>query len=361
MGGIMHPPYPATTAALGGLPTIGVDVPICAVFLFLFLLGAISHMTILQVNMKRGHKFIISGMIFGFCMSRIVTMIMRIVWAVYPRNGRIAIASNIFVAAGVVLLFIINILFAQRIVRASHPNSGWHPLFHYAFIILYVLIVLTLCAVITSVIQSPYTRNLNTKRIDRDIQLYGGTFYAVVSFLPILLVIGGLIIPRKTRVEKFGTGRFRHKIAILILASFLLCAGATFRVAANYAGGTRPRDDPARYQDKACFYIFNFTVEILVVYLYVLVRVDKRFFVPNGSHGPGDYSRKPIEESKDQRESVEGIDVAPEEEIFDDKSPEELARMDTERGRRSDLESGTPSHEENKPEHVPATAPTGTA
>ena len=355
----LHPPYPATTAALGGLPTVGVDVPICAVFLVLFIIGAASHMTILQVNEKRGHRFLISGMTFGFCMSRIVTMIMRIVWANYPRNARVAIASNIFVAAGVVLLFIINLLFAQRIVRASHPNSGWHPLFHYVFIAIYVLIVLTLIAVITSVIQSPYTLNLNTKRIDRDIQLYGGTFYAVISFLPILLVIGGLIIPRKTRVEKFGSGRFRHKIAILLLASVLLCAGATFRVAANYAGGTRPRTDPANYQNKACFYIFNFTVEILVVYLYVLVRVDKRFFVPNGSHGPGDYSRKPesVSEKEMRDESAEGMHITSEEETFDEMSPEELARQDQEKHNVSDEEKAIPSGSESKHEDLPATAP----
>ena len=301
-------------------------------------------MTILQINEKRGHRFLISGMTFGFCMSRIVTMVMRIVWANYPLNVRVAIASNIFVAAGVVLLFVINLLFAQRIIRAAHPNSGWHPLFHYSFIAIYVIIILSLCALITSVIQSFYTLNLNTKRIDRDILLYGVTFYSVISFLPIVLVIGGLLIPRKTRVEKFGSGRFRHKIAILLVASVLLCAGATFRAAVNYAGGTRPRTNPAKYQNKACFYIFNFTVEILVVYLYVLVRVDKRFFIPNGSHGPGDYSRKVESDlEKDIKdESAEGIHITSEEETFDLMSPEELARKDQEKNGVVDEEKAIP-------------------
>ena len=329
----LKPPYPSKYAGLGGLPTIGVDVPICSVFLVLFIIGAVAHMTILQTNQKRGHRFLISGMTFGFCMSRIVTMVMRIVWANYPTNVKVAIASTIFVAAGVVLLFVINILFVQRIIRASHPNTGWHPLFHYFFIAIYVVIVLSLTALITSVIQSFYTLNLNTKRIDRDILLYGVTFYAVISFLPILLLIAALVIPRTTRVEKFGSGRFRHKIAILIVASVLLCAGATFRAAVNYAGGTRPRTNPANYQDKACFYIFNFTVEILVVYLYVIVRVDKRFHVPNGSHGPGDYSRKPESdlEKEVRDESAEGMRITSEEETFDLMSPEKLARRDQEK------------------------------
>ncbi len=357
-----HPPYAATTASLGGLPTVGVDVPICAVFMVLFIIGAASHMTIFQINKRRGHTFVMSGMMFGFCMSRILTMILRIVWAVKPTNVSLAIAANVFVSAGVVLLFVINILFAQRIVRACHPNAGWHPIFHYAFIALYVLIVLTLGMLITSVVQSFYTLNLNTKRIDRDIQLYGGTFYAIISFLPVLLVIGGLIIPRKTRVEKFGSGRFRHKVAILLLASLILCLGATFRVAVNFAGGKRPRADPANYQNKACFYIFNFTVEILVIYLYVLVRVDKRFHIPNGSHGPGDYSRQPGVEPNDKNESRVGIHVAAEEEVFDDMSPEMLARLDSERGRASDAERAVrPSMDVYKLEQVPAAAPNGFA
>ena len=354
----LHPPYPAKTAGLGGLPTTNLDVPICTVFLVLFIIGAVLHMTIFQSNKKRGHRFIISGMLFGFCMSRIVTMVMRIVWAVYPRNVRVAIAANVFVAAGVVLLFVVNLLFAQRIVRASHPNSGWHPIFHYAFIALYVLIVVSLIALITSVIQANYTLNLNTKRIDRDIQLYGQTLYAVVSFLPIPLVVGGLIIPRKTRVEKFGSGRFRHKIAILLVAATLLCLGATFRTGVNYAGGERPREDPAPYQSKACFYIFNFTIEILVIYLYVLVRVDKRFFVPNGSHGPGDYSRKPETQADMKTESAAGMHIASEEEVFDDMSRENLARRDnTEMRRIPDEEGAISSRPGTKHSNSPPVAP----
>lgn len=350
------PPYPPTTASLGLIPTISVDVPICAVFLILFILGAASHMTIFQVNRARGHKFIISGMMFGFCMARIVTMVMRIVWATRPTNIRIAIAANVFIYAGVVLLFVVNVIFAQRILRACHPNTGWHPLFHHCFTALYVLIVLTLIMLITSVIQSFYTLNDNTRRIDRSIILYGQTFYCVVSFLPILIVIGGLVIPRETRVEKFGQGRFRTKIAILLNTSFLLCLGACFRVGTNYAGGDRPIEDPAGYQDKACFYIFNFTIEIIVILLYVIVRVDKRFWVPDHSKKRGDYSRgRDIQDHKGENKSVKsggegnmGDMIATEEETFDNMTNGEMIRgstkeaeVDEEKGAKG--EESTPS------------------
>jgi len=360
----LKPPYPPTTAGLGGLPTVSLDVPICAVFLFLFLIGAVCHMTILQINQRRGHKFIISGMMFGFCMARITTMIMRIVWATRPTNIRVAIAANIFVAAGVVLLFVINVLFAQRIIRACHPHAGWTAAFHWAFIAIYVLIVLTLVIVITANIQSFYTLNNNTKRIDRDLLLYGQTLYAFVSFLPILLTIGGILIPRKTRLEKFGHGRFRTKVAFLLGTSFLLCLGACFRVGTNYAGGTRPSSKPARYQSKACFYIFNFTLEIIVILCYVVIRVDKRFYVPNHSKKAGDYLRGPDfytrrEQGvmdKERGDTGLGSMIADEETTFDDMSREEVADhdrkmsgIDEERGIPLDSVSGSPPLQTPKP------------
>ena len=203
--------------------------------------------------------------------------------------------------------------------------------------------------VITSVVQTAYTLNTNTLRIDRDIQLYGSTYYAIVSFLPIPLVFGGLVVlPRKTKVEKFGSGRFRSKIGFLVVASALLCLGAAFRCGSVYHSiplrfhaypspernadlktnrtaymSPRPRNDPAWYQSKACFYIFNFGVEILVILMYLLVRVDRRFWVPNGSRAAGDYSRREgIEKATSITSGESHIEdvILPEEEVFDDMS-----------------------------------------
>jgi hypothetical protein len=50
---------------MGGVPKIGVDVPITAVFLALFIGAAAIHMTIFQLNQRRGHKFIFSALLFG--------------------------------------------------------------------------------------------------------------------------------------------------------------------------------------------------------------------------------------------------------------------------------------------------------
>ncbi|KIX04432.1 uncharacterized protein Z518_05300 [Rhinocladiella mackenziei CBS 650.93] len=322
----MGPPYPPKTASIGGVPTVGVDVPICVVFMFLFILGAAGHMTILQINLKRGHKFIMSGLMFGFCMARIVTMIMRIVWAVYPTDVQVAIAAMIFVSAGVLLLFLINLLFAQRIVRAAHPHFGWHRALKAVFTILYFLILAMLVVVITATVQSFYTLNQNIRDIDRDMQMAAATYFMFISFLPIPMVILGLVIPRKTRLEKFGSGRWRSKIAILLTSAGILCLGASFRAGTAYKN-PRPRDDPAWYHAKWCFYFFNFTIEIVVIYSYLVLRVDRRFHIPDQSKGPGDYlaEQNPKEGEGEQEAVFRSMSsvtrILSEEEVFDDESP----------------------------------------
>jgi len=76
----------------------------------------------------------------------------------------------------------------------------------------------------------------------------------------------------------------------------------------------RPIANPAWYHSKACFYIFNFTIEWTVVALYALIRVDRRFIVPDGSSAPGHYSGRTE------------IVVLSEEEVFDDDKSDEEGR-----------------------------------
>ncbi|KAF4542232.1 Family c-likeg-protein-coupled receptor protein [Lasiodiplodia theobromae] len=287
------PPYPPQTWSLGGRLEESVDIPVTAVFLALYIVGAIGHMALFKKNQKQGHKFLLTLLIFGFCMCRVVTCILRIASATRPTNIQLAIAAQIFVAAGVLLIYIINLIFTQRMIRAQHPRLGWSFRFGMFFKLTYVVTALTLIMVITVTVQSFYTLSINTRRIDRDIQLYCSTFFAYVSFLPIPLTLLGLILPRKKRLEKFGIGRWRSKIIVLLLATFILCLGAAFRCATAYLDPVPMTQPLPSYYSKACFYIFNFALEILVIYLYLAFRVDRRFHIPNGAKGPGQYARGP--------------------------------------------------------------------
>ncbi|KAK4222170.1 hypothetical protein QBC38DRAFT_490514 [Podospora fimiseda] len=286
------PPYPSPYAITGGIPTNSVDTPISAVLLVFFIASAATHMTIFQKNRRRDHKFLFSALLFGFSMARIVALTMRIVWANRQTNTNIALAAGIFVAAGVLLLFVVNLIFAQRIVRSYHPNFGWNKtvsiIWNFViFSVLGILIMVIICNV-----HSMFTLDIPTRMRERDVLRFAGVYLAVLAFLPIPIVLTALLWPTgkegKRQIEKFGQGRMRTKVRLLLGTAILLSLGAWFRAGTNFL--PRLRDDPAWYHHRAAFYCFNFVIELIVVYSYAIARFDKRFHIPNGSDGPGSYS-----------------------------------------------------------------------
>jgi hypothetical protein len=223
-------------------------------------------------------------------MARITTCILRIASVCLPHNIRLAIAAQIFIAAGVLLIFVINLIWSQRLVRSLHPKFGWHRGPSIFLRSLYVLIVFTLIILITATVQSFYTLRQRTKTIDRDLQLYGSTVFAIISFLPIPIVSVSLILAVPGTHERFGNGRLRTKIAILLAGATLLCLGASYRCGTSWLTPVPMSKPLPPYFHKAAFYIFNFGVEIITVYLYATMRVDLRFHIPDGARGPGSYN-----------------------------------------------------------------------
>ncbi|KAF7561769.1 hypothetical protein G7046_g2379 [Stylonectria norvegica] len=285
---IPGPPYPPQGASLGGRPTTSLDVPICAVLIAFFVGGAVFNMTVFQINRRRSHKFVLSGLLFGFCMARITANVLRIVWAERPTNVRVAIAASIFTNAGVLLLFIVNLIFAQRILRAYHPRIGWSRPGTLAFRFLFFSIPANLIMVIVAVVYSFYTLDVAKRTKIRDVQLVATTYLAVLAFLPLPITLLCVLLPRRAPMDKFGQGRMRTKIYLLLFTSTLLALGAGFRCAVGYY--KRPADHPMWFHSKPCYYCFNYVIEIIVVYSYAGSRFDRRFHIPDGSKAPGDYS-----------------------------------------------------------------------
>ncbi|KAJ4352637.1 hypothetical protein N0V95_004082 [Ascochyta clinopodiicola] len=298
------PPYPPMAWALGGAPVKKVDIPAQTIFMILFMIGAAVHMKIFQKNRARGHKFLFNLFIFFFCVSRILTSILRIASTVQSRNVKLAIAASIFVAAGVLILFIINLVFAMRLVRSMHPSLGWHPAFGIVFKLLCVLTGATIIMVIAGTVQSFYTLDPNTKAVDRSLQLYGSTFLAIVATLPLPITVLSLLIPYSPP-DRFGVGRLRTKVIVLLVSTTLLSIGAWYRCGSTWAPPV-PRSQPLPgYLGKGAFYIFNFFVEIQTVLMYAILRVDLRYHIPNGAKGFGSYS------SSQQLDDVEMQDSRP--------------------------------------------------
>ncbi|KAL4984087.1 hypothetical protein BDW68DRAFT_23795 [Aspergillus falconensis] len=296
-------PYASPTAGMGGLPSNIPDTVICAIFLAIYIGFAVTNMTILQKNNRREHKFVLSGMLFGFCMARITTLVLRIVWANRQHNVRISIAANIFVNAGVLLVYIINLILAQRILRAKQPHIGWHPVPRIGCKVFFFLLPAALIMVITAMVVSLYTLDPVTRSNCRDVQLTSLTYLLFFTCLPLLHIIPAILLPKSKQEETFGEGSMLAKIVIVTVSSFLCILIAGFKAGVLWSPA-RPISNPAWYHSKPAFYVFNFVLEIMILCLLTFSRIDKRFHIPNGSTKLGDYSgmkRMDVEDGSSER------------------------------------------------------------
>ncbi|PQE10329.1 family c-likeg- -coupled receptor protein [Rutstroemia sp. NJR-2017a WRK4] len=284
-------------ALIGGLPTPQTDVPICAVFIPIFLLGSLLNATLFFRNLRRKHKFIPSWLLNVFCLIRIVTCSTRIAWAKDPTNASLAVAAQVFNNAGVIFLYIINLLFAQRILRALQPGVGWNKGASVLVKGVFAGVVASLVMGITGLVISVNTHNPDTLRSIRDIGLATSTYIVVVTILPFVFLGLAYGLPASPEAENFGTGSMRAKTRVLLVSCFLATVIAGFKAGTTWE---RPRaaTDPAWYDAKAAFYCFGFVLEVSIVALLTAARVDRMFFVQNGCKGPGDYSR-PVEEGSE--------------------------------------------------------------
>lgn len=90
---------PAAGGFPGGTPVAGVDLPLTVIFLVMFAVGAYTHITLFRNNGKRGHKFLLSDLVFDFCMVRTLTCIFRIIWTFVAPRG-VILAAQIFENGG---------------------------------------------------------------------------------------------------------------------------------------------------------------------------------------------------------------------------------------------------------------------
>lgn len=282
-----------TTAQIGGLPTVGIDIPICSVFLALFVGLAASHMTLLQLNLRKGHKFIFNGMCFGFAMSRILACTMRIVWARQPSNADVALVASVFLNAGILLVYIINVLFAWRMVRASYPSFGWNPIARALNkVLLWAVLgfILPLIVIIVLRVKKPTLAGITTA--STVLSRLANTYFLIIALAaPVLLALAIVKSRRgKTVQDPFGEGSWNGKIIVLSTAIVLALIEAGFRCGTSWAPA-RLASDPAWWDSKAAFYCFNFMIDVMILTLFLVGRIDRRFHVPNKADGPGSYSR----------------------------------------------------------------------
>ncbi|KAJ4392779.1 hypothetical protein N0V85_006840 [Neurospora sp. IMI 360204] len=226
------------------------------------------HMSVFRLNRRRNHKFIFSVLLYGFCMARITAVSMRMAWASKPNNPRLEIAANVFVLLGGLILIIVNLFFTQRLLRAIQPRLGWNPCLNKIFWVLLGSIASALLLVIVTTVHYFFTLDAKTRRAERILLLTGSAWLTSSAFLPVVAIgylLWSLFKPavEANQMENFGEGSLLCKILLLLFASSLTTLGAGFRLGANF--DARPLGHAAWYHSRAAFYIFNFSIETVIV------------------------------------------------------------------------------------------------
>ncbi|PHH60502.1 hypothetical protein CDD81_1592 [Ophiocordyceps australis] len=271
-------------AVLGGIPTTSLDVPLTLVFLFFFGFGAYLHITTYKANSKRGHKFLLSSLLFDFCMVRVTTFIFRILWALVPLPGIILVA-NIFQNGGAVVVAAVNLIFAQRLVRAMHPRIGWGRIFsRYSLLLIWTCPGITVINIITISVNHFSVGKPTQLHVTESILKFGSCWNMMLVATPLLWVFAACAKPGPPP-DNFGQGDLSSKAALLVFSAATMTVGAAVRLTISVN-----TEVPEYLLGKGTLYTTQFLLEIMTVALYAYFRVDLLFHIPNGASKPGDYS-----------------------------------------------------------------------
>lgn len=170
-----------------------------------------------------------------------------------------------------------------------HPKLGWHPLFSYFTLFLIWSVPAVIIINITTLSISLFSVGHESRMASAERALmFGSGWNIMLSIMPLLILLAAGAIPTMRNPERFGEGSLANKVALLAYASTTLAVGAAMRASAM--ANPAPSDTQSVIFGKALFYSTGFMLEILVVGLYALARIDLLYHVPNGSYRPGDYS-----------------------------------------------------------------------
>lgn len=233
---------------------------------------------------RRHHQHLcaIAVILFLFSGERVLTCMLRLVWTHRLAHVRIAVAAQVFVQAGVLLLYLMNLLLVKKIWIERVPGVKLQYRLKVFLGLLSFCTVSILIMLIISIIVSVYTLNQRIITRCRDIQRAGETYFVLFAIVPIFLLF---IIHCLSRNRSLQTGGFsppmaqnqaRRKVAFVCLSTLFCLVNAGFKAGVVWMP-VRPLLDPAWYHSQACLYAFVFGTELCVLLLCFVARVDLMF------------------------------------------------------------------------------------
>ncbi|KAJ4983070.1 hypothetical protein SVAN01_11448 [Stagonosporopsis vannaccii] len=271
-------PHVPTNATPGLHPNVVQDIAPSADLLALYITSGVCHQIIFQRNRRCGHKFLMSWAMFGFAMARKGTLVLRIAWATRLNNGSVALTANVFAFLGVVVIYVVVLFLSLRVLRAWQPRLGWNFWLDKGIKFTYAVLLVVILLVLPSSILNGFTTDPQLLRACAWIIKSGVFYFFLFNLIAPVLFLLALFLPRPKDVEleNFSTGSSQAKLVILAVFS---SSPFSFRHFVLESPG-RPID---HFQSLLGF-------ELIITSILISVRFDRRFWIPDGSKRPGDYS-----------------------------------------------------------------------
>lgn len=267
------PPYLPTTEAVGGTPTPAVDDPICAVLISLYAIAGVFHLTV-RLTQHEHHRSRLGFLLCIFSVVRILALVLRIAWASRRTDTNLAISAMVFTAAGVVILFVVNLIFVRRVLY-DFVRGGQRRIFDWALRFLIFCVLASIVMLIVATVYSFFTLHPAARLACRKIQLFGATYLALLAFLPVPVTAVALFFRNEAaRCDPAARRRFHAKVQLLLATATLLATGAGFRCGTSF--DAVPLGHEKWFDSKAAFYCFDFAIEITVLYLFAIWRFNVR-------------------------------------------------------------------------------------
>ncbi|KAG7195303.1 uncharacterized protein KQ657_003831 [Scheffersomyces spartinae] len=145
----------------GGYPSKS-DIWPSAVLAAIFGILALAHLFVFLFNWSRGHYFYLT-LIFGFCsLMKLIGFTTRAIWGGDQTLVQVGLTSEFFIIAPFVIVVSANLVLAQRIFAWRHPVGGNRWLFWNFMIFLYIMVAVLLgITVLASFV--PYINLISTK------------------------------------------------------------------------------------------------------------------------------------------------------------------------------------------------------
>ncbi|KAK4244353.1 hypothetical protein C7999DRAFT_43968 [Corynascus novoguineensis] len=301
------PPFPASEAHMGGVPTPIPDTPVIIIFLILFAVALGLETLLYRLDCTRApfngngnndedddshyyhrrrylsrflilHPFpLLPALRITFLLTRLAALATRLAWTYHPRAhgaSDLEVASTILAPAGSVLLLIANPLLARRFAR-DYAAFGPHPA------VVRTARAAVFCAVVSLVMgvsthaDAYFTREREELDRGRSVRLVAECIRLAVALLPVLAVlVSGWGFPLQEEVER-DRPRLQSRGAMICGVGLLLTLQQGFRTGVAFEGsGPQSR---AWFLHKATYYCFVYLIDLMIVSWFLAARLDRRF------------------------------------------------------------------------------------